>query len=96
MLNAIDSIVPRRYWAWTLCGILCVACILLSALSPWWTWPALAFGALTFVGYVDYSQDRQAIRRNYPVVAHFRFFFDASAFVCSNNYFTKEALVNTA
>ena len=76
MLNALDSIVPQRYWAWTLCGVLCIACILLSAVSPWWTLPALAFGALTFVGYIDYSQDRQAIRRNYPVVAHFRFFFE--------------------
>ena len=62
--------------AWTICGILCVACILLSVLSPWWTWPALAFGALTLVGYVDYSQGKQAIRRNYPVLSHFRFFFE--------------------
>jgi glutamate synthase domain-containing protein 2 len=76
VLNALDTIVPQRYWAWMVCAILSVAGILLSALSPWWTWPALAFGALTLVGYLDYTQDRQAIRRNYPVVAHFRFFFE--------------------
>jgi glutamate synthase domain-containing protein 2 len=36
----------------------------------------LVFGALTLVGLVDYLQPRQAIRRNYPVLAHFRFFFE--------------------
>ncbi|MBL8525250.1 MAG: FMN-binding glutamate synthase family protein, partial [Betaproteobacteria bacterium] len=76
MLNALDAIVPQRYWAWTICGLLCLAAILLSAISPWWTWPALAFGFLTLVGLIDYTQDRQAIRRNYPVLAHFRFFFE--------------------
>ncbi len=76
VLNALDAIVPQRYWAWTICGLLCLAAILLSAISPWWTWPALAFGFLTLVGLIDYTQDRQAIRRNYPVLAHFRFFFE--------------------
>jgi glutamate synthase domain-containing protein 2 len=76
VLNALDAIVPQRYWAWTICGLLCLAAIVLSAISPWWTWPALAFGFLTLVGLVDYTQDRQAIRRNYPVLAHFRFFFE--------------------
>ncbi len=76
MLNALDSIVPQRYWAWMTCAILCIACILLSAISGWWTLPALAFGAITLVGYIDYSQDRQAIRRNYPVMAHFRFILE--------------------
>ena len=76
MLHALDSVVPQRYWAWTICIALSVACVFLSALSPGWTWPALAFGFLAFVGFVDYTQDRQAIRRNYPVLAHFRFFFE--------------------
>lgn len=76
MLNALDSIVPQRYWAWAACCILCVLCILLSAISSWWTWPALLFGLPSLVGFIDYTQDRQAIRRNYPVLAHFRFFFE--------------------
>ena len=76
MLNALDSIVPQRYWAWMTCILAAFACIVLSAVSFWWTWPALAFGALALVGYIDYTQDRQAIRRNYPVLSHFRFFFE--------------------
>ncbi len=76
MLNAIDSIIPERYWAWTACIIATVLCILFSANSMWWTLPALAFGFLSLVGLIDYSQDRQAIRRNYPVVAHLRFFLE--------------------
>ena len=76
MLNALDSIVPQRYWAWMTCILAAFACIVLSAVSVWWTWPALAFGALALVGYIDYTQDRQAIRRNYPVLSHFRFFFE--------------------
>ena len=76
MLNALDSVVPQRYWAWTICICAAFACIVLSAVSFWWTWPALAFGGLALVGYIDYTQDRQAIRRNYPVLSHFRFFFE--------------------
>ena len=76
MLNALDSVVPQRYWAWTICIFAAFACIVLSAVSFWWTWPALAFGGLALVGYIDYTQDRQAIRRNYPVLSHFRFFFE--------------------
>jgi glutamate synthase domain-containing protein 2 len=76
VLNAIDSIIPERYWAWMACIIATVLCILFSANSMWWTLPALAFGFLSLVGFIDYSQDRQAIRRNYPVVAHIRFFLE--------------------
>ncbi|MSR13228.1 MAG: FMN-binding glutamate synthase family protein [Gammaproteobacteria bacterium] len=45
-------------------------------LSIWWLWPAFALGLLALIGYFDYSQDAQSIRRNYPLLAHFRFFFE--------------------
>lgn len=76
MLHAIDSIVPQRYWAWGICAILGVACLALLPMSTLWLWPALGFAALTLVGLIDYLQIRQAVRRNYPVLAHFRFFFE--------------------
>lgn len=76
MMDKLNAVLPQRYWAWFACLVLCAASILLSVSSVWWLWPALAFGALTLVGYVDYSQDQQAIRRNYPVVAHLRFFLE--------------------
>ena len=76
MLNALTSILPQRLWAWALCPLLAVVCLLLLTQSTWWIWPALAFGGLAVVGAIDFTQDRQAIRRNYPVLAHFRFFFE--------------------
>jgi glutamate synthase domain-containing protein 2 len=74
--SIVDSIVPQRYWAWLSCALLAVACLVATAISPLWWWPGLAFAALTLVGIADYAQVRQAIRRNYPVIAHFRFFFE--------------------
>lgn len=76
MQRAIDSIIPQRYWAWLTCILLAVSCAALSALSVLWFWPAAVFAALSLVGLTDYTQTRQAIRRNYPVIAHFRFFFE--------------------
>ncbi len=76
MLHSLDKIVAQRYWAWIICAILAAACLGLMSLSSFWLWPALVFGALTLVGLVDFLQVRQAIRRNYPVLAHFRFFFE--------------------
>ena len=76
MLNAVDSILPQRYWAWTICLAASVVSGALLAWSSWWIWPALVFGFLGLVGVFDYTQDRQSIRRNYPVLAHLRFFFE--------------------
>ena len=78
MGSVIDRIVPQRYWAWAACVILAVACLAAPALAaaPLWALPGIAFAVLALVGLVDFSQPRQAIRRNYPVIAHFRFFFE--------------------
>jgi glutamate synthase domain-containing protein 2 len=46
------------------------------AVSPVWLWPTALFAALSLLGLLDYLQPRQAIRRNYPVLSHFRFFFE--------------------
>ena len=76
MLHILDSIVAQRYRAWIICAVLAAACLGLVSISSFWLWPALVLGALTLVGRVDFLQTRQAIRRNYPVLAHFRFFFE--------------------
>ena len=76
MLNALDSLVPQRYWTWASCVILAVLCLVLSPLTPIWLWPAILFATLSLVGFLDYTQDKQSIRRNYPLLAHFRFFFE--------------------
>ena len=76
MVSVLDRIVPQRYWAWAACALLAVASLAAAPLSPLWYWPAAAFALLALVGLVDFAQPRQAIRRNYPVIAHFRFFFE--------------------
>ncbi|MES2316387.1 MAG: FMN-binding glutamate synthase family protein [Pseudomonadota bacterium] len=44
--------------------------------GPGW-WLAAISGALTMVGLVDLLQNKQALRRNYPILAHFRYFFES-------------------
>lgn len=52
----------------------------LSAFAAWrgegpgW-WLMAVSGALTVVGIADIVQNKRALRRNYPILAHFRFFF---------------------
>ncbi len=43
-----------------------------------WFWPiAVVLGLLTLVGLHDLAQTRHSIRRNYPVIGHFRFLIEA-------------------
>ena len=75
-MNTLDALVPQRYWAWAACAFLSVLCLALTPLTPIWLWPTFVFALLSLIGLLDYTQDRQAIRRNYPVLAHFRYFFE--------------------
>ena len=75
-MNALESLLPQRYWAWTACILLALAGLLLSPLIHELLPVALVFAGLSLVGLIDYLQTRQAIRRNYPLLAHFRFFFE--------------------
>ena len=72
----METTIPQRYWAWSACVMLAAACLALAMLSKFWLWPAFVFVALSLVGVLDYSQSKQAIRRNYPVIGNFRFFFE--------------------
>ncbi len=67
---------PARYLGWAICALLALLCLLATIQDAFWYWPAGLFGLLTLVGWIDYRQPHQAIRRNYPVLAHFRFFFE--------------------
>jgi glutamate synthase domain-containing protein 2 len=44
--------------------------------GPGW-WLVAVSGALAVVGLVDLLQPKQALRRNYPILAHFRYFFES-------------------
>jgi glutamate synthase domain-containing protein 2 len=74
--SVVEQLIPQRYWAWAACAILALACLAATGLSPLWWWPAAAFAVLALVGAWDFMQPRQAIRRNYPVIGHLRFFLE--------------------
>jgi glutamate synthase domain-containing protein 2 len=76
MTAALDRIVPQRYWSWLACIALFAAFFWLGRSESAWLWPAALFGFLALVGLADYTQVKQAIRRNYPVVANLRFIIE--------------------
>ena len=64
--------------------LLYVACLVLTLFSAWmslrsqhWYWPLGIFGALSLLGTWDLLQTRTTLRRNYPILAHFRYFLES-------------------
>ncbi len=68
--------IPQRYWTWAASVLLACLCLLLTVFSGLWLWPAAAFATVALVGVWDFLQSQHSIRRNYPVLAHLRFFFE--------------------
>ena len=68
---------PSRYWVFLCCFVLAVAGSAWALWHPSWWWVAAIFVALTGVGFWDLLQKRHAVRRNYPVTAHFRYMFES-------------------
>jgi len=70
---------PSRFYALTIAIAIFLVSLVLEFVfkAPWVTWPIIVVsGLLSVVGLIDVTQTRQAIRRNYPILAHFRFFFE--------------------
>ena len=67
---------PSRYLPFALC----VAAFALSLAMLWdgylWRWLAGVSGFLSAVGVIDMMARRHSLRRNFPVVAHLRTFFE--------------------
>lgn len=69
---------PVRYWALALVAVLFLTSLPVTALLPWVGGPVLLVsGILLLVGIAHQVQPRQAIRRNYPIIAHLRFFLES-------------------
>ncbi len=77
-MHLIRNVIPYRYFAWLFSGLAFLASLLLLWYNPLiGLTPVVVFGALTALGALDFFQTKQAIRRNYPIMAHFRFLFEA-------------------
>jgi glutamate synthase domain-containing protein 2 len=67
---------PTRYWFFAGCVLAFLGGAVAMAWHPWLLPGVLATGALSLLGSWDMLQTRQAIRRNYPILAHLRFFLE--------------------
>ena len=66
-------IVPSRFYALLTCALVFLATLALTPMFHWFV-PILVVSALlTLIGIWDVIQTRHSIRRNYPLLAHFRF-----------------------
>lgn len=63
----------QRYLAYAAALLLAVAMLVLAVFWPLAWWGVALFGALALLGTWDLLQTRSTLRRNYPVLAHFRY-----------------------
>ncbi len=73
----MKSPLPARYWFFVL--VLVGTCIGIAQWGAGMGWRVLAVvaGALTALGVWDMAQRRKTLRRNFPILAHVRYFFEA-------------------
>src|SRR5690606_23419857 len=63
----------NRYFAWWASIVLALLSAALAPRWPGWWWGAGVIGALALVGAADLLQRTSTLRRNYPLLAHFRY-----------------------
>lgn len=66
-----------RYLAFVFCLLMLVVSLVLAQFWIAWDWGVLLFAVLSVLGTCDLLQKRSTLRRNYPVLAHFRFGFES-------------------
>ncbi len=72
----MGSLLPARYLAFVLCVLILVAAVAGWELGLHVRILAVVAAALVAVGLADMLQRRSTLRRNYPLLAHIRFFFE--------------------
>jgi glutamate synthase domain-containing protein 2 len=68
---------PARYLAFLIAGFVFLLSLWAAVRGDEGWWLAVPSGALTLVGIIDLRQTRHALRRNYPILAHFRYFLES-------------------
>jgi glutamate synthase domain-containing protein 2 len=72
----MDKLLPSRFVPFALCLVICALSLVMLWDGVVWRWLAALSGALSIVGIVDLAQSRSTLRRNFPVSAHIRTFFE--------------------
>ncbi|MBN9669675.1 FMN-binding glutamate synthase family protein [Roseibium aggregatum] len=68
----------NRYTVFFLCiALALISFVLIFSFNWHFIWPFLIFAALSVTGVFDLNQTSHSILRNYPVIGHFRFIFEA-------------------
>lgn len=68
--------IPLRYSAYLASILISCITLMLTTLSDWWFLAAAPALALAGLGTWDLCQPRRTVSRNYPVLAHFRYFLE--------------------
>ncbi len=68
---------PSRYYAFAGAIFLTIASAIGLYWSNAWLWPLALFGFLTLVGLNDLRQEKHTLRRNYPLLAWWRYFLES-------------------
>ena len=75
-----STILLPRYYFFIACVVIFVVSAGMALLNgssiPWWL-IAMVSGTLSLIGTIDLTQKKQAVRRNYPILAHIRFLLES-------------------
>ena len=66
----------RAIFVWGVAAVVVVGAVAYAMLGPNALWPWLVVGPMIIMGFIDMTQTKQAIRRNYPVLGHARYFLE--------------------
>lgn len=69
--------IPLRYLPYALSIAGLAVTLICLPMSPLWGWPAAVFGVLTALGTRDLLQRQHTVSRNYPILAHLRYFLES-------------------
>ena len=71
-----SSLLPSRLYAFIAVVLITLVAGAASLVNPYWLILAAITAVLSLVGIYDLAQTRHSLRRNYPIMAHFRAFFE--------------------
>ena len=66
----------RAIFVWGVTALVALTAAACFFFGPHSLWPWVVLGPLVSLGFVDMTQKSQAIRRNYPVLGHMRYFLE--------------------